>query len=238
MRTAALALVIALVGCTSHEPRVESKPETKTTTTPTPDPTPETPEAPKIALRGAIASVSLIQNCADDEPHHPPPPPAADVQAKQPPADEDISASAARLAPGASAFPGHDGRFHRPCTQSFMQLTLSHDARDAQKIQIAAVRLTAAGTGVKLGPVPHRAPTHWDASGRYVAWDESIPAGQELKASYKLGEPDWSAIAKAVGNEDTFSPRYVLEVDVVIGGRTITLRSNDFQREHAHVIVT
>jgi type IV secretory pathway VirB10-like protein len=247
MRTVALPflLVLAVIGCTSHEGKVESKPEPTAKVTPskptTPEPIPETPptpEAPKVALRGAIASVSLIQNCSDDEPQQPPPPAADKDAAVEPPADEGTAAAEQRIAPGASAKPGGGGGFHQPCTQSFMQLTLSHDAKEAQKIEIAAVRLTAEGTGTKLGPVPFRGPTRWDEAGRYVAWDQSIPAGQELKASYKLGDVDWYAIGKAVGNEDTYAPRYVLEVDVVIDGRTITLRSNGFQREHAHVIVT
>jgi len=238
-------LALAVVACTSHEGAPESTPEPRKTETPVKEtPVKETPVAPQIALRGAIASVSLIQNCSDDEPHLPPPPAAgqpaaAKDEARIPAAAEPMPGSrvAQLVAPGASAKPGGGG-FRQPCTQSFMQLNLAHDAKQAQKIEIEAVRLTAAGTGTKLGHVPFRGPTHWDEGGRYVVWDQTIPAAQEIKASYKLGEIDWTEVGKAVGNDDTYSPRYVLEVDVAIAGRTITLRSNEFQREHAHVIVT
>lgn len=240
-------LALALVACTSHEGAPESSPEPKTPPvkeTPVKEtPVKETPVAPQIALRGAIASVSLIQNCSDDEPHQPPPPASSSAkdEAMQRPAAEPMppAAGAQLIAPGSSAKPGVGGpSFRQPCTQSFMQLNLAHDAKESQKIEIAAVRLTAAGTGAKLEGVPFRGPTHWDEAGRYVAWDQTIPAAKEIKASYKLGDVDWSAVGKAVGNDDTYTPRYVLEVDVVIAGRTITLRSNEFQREHAHVIVT
>lgn len=232
-------LALALVACTSHEGRPDSTPEPKTLPAKVKEPlVKESPVAPQIALRGAIASVSLIQNCSDDEPHQPPPPASKDG-GRTPAAAEPMPASrgAQLVAPGASAKPGGGG-FRQPCTQSFMQLNLAHDAKEAQKIEIKAVRLTVAGTGTQLGLVPFRGPTHWDEAGRYVAWDQTIPAAQEIKASYKLGDLDWTEVGKAVGNDDTYTPRYVLEVDVAIAGRTITLRSNEFQREHAHVIVT
>jgi hypothetical protein len=227
MRIALCAALVALAACTSHEGRTETK-----TVVADPLVTPKTPSTPQIAVRGAIASVSMIQNCSDDEPYSPPPPPAAIEQSPAAAMPQGISA-------GASAKPGGGGPgFRQPCTQSSMQINLAHDAREAQTIEVRAVRLTAAGTGAQLGSVPFRAPTRWDEAGRYVAWDQSVPAAQEIKASYKLGEPDWSAIGKAVGNDDTYAPRYVLEVDVALGDRIITLRSNEFQREHPHVIVT
>lgn len=216
MRTPVFCIAaLLLVACTSHE---GEQPESR------PEPTPPIVSAPQIALRGAIASVALVQDCPD-----PPPPSAAAA-----PVHQSISAGA-RAKPG----PGGPGdTWQQPCTQSSMQLTLSHDAREAQRVVIKAARLTAAATGALLAPIPTRGPTRWDDAGTYSPWDETLPAKTELKASYKLGEPDWSAVTKALGNDDTYAPRYVLEVDIELAGRITTLRSPEFQREFPHVVVT
>lgn len=188
--------------------------------------------APQFAFRGTIASVGMVQDCPDPAPT----PTPAPVQAERSAAAQIEQVPAAKFAPGA-ALPGGGG-WSPPCTQSTMQLVLSHDAREAQPFAVKAARLTAAGTGAHLGVVPVRGPSRWDDAGRYVPWDESLPAAAEFKASYKLGEPDWSLVTKALGNDDAYGARYVLEVDVSIAGRTITIRSPEFQREHPHVVVT
>ncbi|MFO0631353.1 MAG: hypothetical protein U0168_00725 [Nannocystaceae bacterium] len=223
-RFAALCLA-SLVACASHEG---------------PAPTgskPTAPEAKAIEFRGMISSVSLIQNCPD-----PPADPAAPAAG---PADESRAAAmppspGSAVAPGAALRQAGDSPngWSQPCTQSTMQLSVSHDGKAATAMEIKAVRLTAAGTGAQLGAVPFRAPTQWNDDGRYVTWNQEIPAARELKVAYRLGEPDWDAVGKALGSADTYAPRYVLEVDVGFAGRTITLRSPEFQREYPHVVVT
>jgi hypothetical protein len=182
----------------------------------------EAPKAAKIELRAAIASVQLAQDCPD-------PPPAA--------APEQAPAAAARAAPG-SAIGGGGPGWSPPCTQSNMQLTLSHDGKEALPLEIKAIRLTAAGNGGVLATVPFRAPSKWTEGGRYDAWDQQLAPSTEVKASYKLGQPDWSLVAKAIGSDDTYGKRYVLEVDLTFAGRSITVRSPEFEREREHVIVT
>lgn len=200
--------VLASTACTSHDGHE-----------------PEPPTATKIELRAAIASVQLAQDCPDP----PAAPPAAQPAVMQ------------ELAPGAAARMRGDGSgdWSPPCTQSAVQLTLSHDGKDTQPFEIKAMRLTQAGQGGVLASVPFRSPSRWIVDGnRYDAWDQKLAPATELKVSYKLGEPDWSLVAKTLGNDDTFGKRYVLEVDVSFAGRSITLRSPEFEREHPHVIVT
>jgi hypothetical protein len=220
MRTVAcLSVVAVLLGaCASHE-GVGSGPTAE--------------PAPQIAFRGTIASVAIVQDCPDPAPSADMPPPAAAAERAAP------GPTSSMVNPG-SAMRGDvaGGGWSPPCTQSSMQLMLSHDGREPQRVTIDAARLTAAGTGALLGTIPVRGPSRWDDAGRYVAWDESLPASAEIKASYKLGEPDWSLVTKALGNDDVYGARYVLEVDVAFAGRKITLRSQEFQREYPHVVVT
>jgi hypothetical protein len=109
-----------------------------------------------------------------------------------------------------------------------VQLTLAHDGDIAQRIAIQAARLVDADTGAPLGTIAVRGPTRWDsASNTYVAWDELLPAGPGIMASYKLAAPAGRLVS-----------RTVLELDVRFDGRTITLRSPEFQHEPPHVMVT
>ncbi|MBC8073622.1 MAG: hypothetical protein IAG13_35195 [Deltaproteobacteria bacterium] len=198
----------------------------------------ETPRTAATELRATIASVQLAQDCPD------PPAPAAQTPAAQEPAqphevmpspgDVERERSAGAMAPGA-ALPGGGG-WAPPCTQSGVQLTLSHDGKEALPFEIKAMRLTAAGQGGVLATVPFRGPTKWTEADRYEPWDQQLAPAAELKASYKLGEPDWAMVARTP--DDTFGKRFVLEVDVVFAGRSMTLRSPEFERERPHVIVT
>lgn len=237
MRIALLSSILGVLafGCASHDGATGEKQR---------EPDAKVDPLPQISLKAAIASVSLIRDCPD-------PPPAsakeASASAKQAPAAEAVPPSPGAMAPadqsvarGARSQPMGDSPngWSPPCQQSTMQLTLSHDAKQAQRFEIKAARLTAAGTGAQLATIPVRGPTRWDEAGRYVDWDESLPAASELKVSYRLGEPDWSLVSKALGSDDTYGSRYVLEVDVELAGRTLTIRSPEFQREYEHVVVT
>jgi hypothetical protein len=191
--------------------------------------------SPQIVLRATIASVAIVQDCPDAAPAAPAPAPGPSAMEQPDPGP------AANVSAGASLRRGDSvdgGGWSPPCTQSSIQLTLAHDGREPQRFAIKAARLTAAITGAQLGSIPVRGPSRWDDAGRYVAWDESLPAAAELKASYKLGEPNWSAVTKALGNDDVYGARYVLELDVEFSGRKITIRSPEFQREYPHVVVT
>lgn len=218
-----VALIAALAACTGHEPPVSE--------TPPPTPNNPAPPAPRVQLRGMIASVQLSQDCPD--------PPAETAKPTSPatgaPAQPIMRERAAGdVAPGA-ALPGDGQGWSQPCTQSTVQLALSHDGTAPQAFRITAARVINAVDGKQVATLPVRGPMVWDDDGRYVAWDESLPRARELKVSYKLGAP------AGVNMEDALGPhelRLVLELDVTFDGRTITLRSPEFQREEPHVIVT
>ncbi len=204
-------LAVLSSGCASHDSALGNKPEAEV----------------KHQLRATIASVQMIQDCPDPEPE------AAKPSAAMPSSSESVARGAA-----ASRIAGDsDGSFRQPCTQSTMQLSLAHDAPDAQRVEVVAVRLVR-GTDV-LSPIAARKPSKWSESGTYDAWDERVPVGSEIKVSYRLGEPDWSKVQEKLGADvDTYSQRFVVEVDLKMGGQTLTVRSPEFAREYPHVVVT
>ena len=210
---APLALLALLSnGCASHDNATGNKPEAEI----------------KTQLRATVASVQMIQDCPDpqNEPSTP-----ADTQ--KPAASESMPAPGSAMRRADS----DGGSFQQPCTQSTMQLSLAHDAPDAQRIEVVGVRLLR-GTDV-LGTIAARKPSKWNDTGMYDAWDERVPVGSEIKVSYRLGEPDWSKVQQKLGDGvDVYGQRYVLEVDLKMGGTTLTVRSPEFAREYPHVVVT
>lgn len=226
--TIPLCAALLAVACTSHEPPArdaapvaEAKPDAKPE--PKPEPRPEPP--PKILqLVGTISSVSFVEDCPDAVPSTAP---SSSMPAPAAPPDLAPGAPITALRERKAGDTAH-GMWQPPCRQSTVQLTLAHDGDIAQRIAIKAARLVDADTGAPLGTVAVRGPTRWDAtSSAYVAWDELLPAGPGIMASYKLAAP-----------ADRLVSRAVLELDVRFDGRTITLRSPEFQHEPPHVMVT
>lgn len=202
-------LAVLSNGCASHDSALGNKPEAEV----------------KHQLRATIASVQMIQDCPDPDGEAAKPSAAA-----MPPASESV-AQGARMAGDSN------GSFRQPCTQSTMQLSLAHDAPEAQRVEVVAVRLMR-GTDM-LSPIAARKPSKWSESGIYDAWDERVPVGSEIKVSYRLGEPDWSKVQDKLGADvDTYAQRFVVEVDLKMGGQTLTVRSPEFAREYPHVVVT
>ena len=59
-----------------------------------------------------------------------------------------------------------------------------------------------------------RDPQQWSAD-KYLSWDEILPAGRGLKATYKLSAPSYDfAVDARFGNYQTYN----VEVDVAIDG--------------------
>jgi hypothetical protein len=91
-----------------------------------------------------------------------------------------------------------------------MQLVIT--ASTASRIQVKSVELFDED-GRSLGKLTASQPTRWSAgNGRYESWDELVPAGSPIHASYVLGQPDWSHI----GNR--WNRTYTLKTVVTIGG--------------------
>ena len=233
------AIVLLGTACTSHEGGEEQQPKTvepepKPEPDPKPEPEPEPEPAPVVAT-AAVSAVYLMDDC----PRLDPKPPAAKKSLK--PSSESMPAPPAE---GARAEPKlmdeemgdvPKGESWEPsCSQSTMQVAFSGQGDEPGKVKIDSVRLITP-QGKELAKINARAPTLWGGN-NYVAWDATIPANTDIKTSYRLSVPDWSAVsAKGVSPEGSV---LVLEVTVDINGQKQTVRSPEFTREMPHDIVT
>ncbi|WP_106393479.1 hypothetical protein [Enhygromyxa salina] len=207
---------------------------------------------PPVSAKIAISSVQMIQDCPDPPAPSPgapspgaPSPGAPSPQAPaptEPLADESMAKPAAmppRVDEGSGArfAPGDAPGFVQPCDQSNMQLTIEiagASGQTAVPVAVKAVRLLSKGR--QVGELKSRKPSAWSEE-RYQPWDEQLSPGEALKASYKLGLPDWTAVEQAIG-ESSFGHMFTIEVDVEVDGRVETVVSPEFPREEPHVIVT
>lgn len=72
-------------------------------------------------------------------------------------------------------------------------------------------------------------PTVWNGGG-YESWNESVPPGGDLRASYQLTPPTYGA-GDQRGTMDAYSTRYKLRITLDVGGITVTVESRELQRE-------
>jgi hypothetical protein len=263
-RSLVLCALATTLGCTAHEGDAPTKPnapktaqpESKPEPEPEPDPEPEPePEPQRVLAKASIASVVMIEDCPDRAPLPPAPttlnrgmpmpPPSAvvpkDEAAQKAPADEAPSAelapgAAAKMAPGAALGDSPHG-WSPPCSQSTMQISFTGQGDTPGRVVIERVRLLEPGTFEELGRLSVRHPAAWTESG-YFAWDEILPAGGSVKASYSLGLPNWSDVERKKAGASSYGHMFVLEVEVSIDGVSQTVRSQEFPREEAHVVVT
>ena len=108
------------------------------------------------------------------------------------------------------------------CRQSSMQLSFGSSSSMAAKIEIRAVRLLDSKTHKVLQTLTSREPQQWTAD-KYTAWNELLPAGAGLKATYKLSAPsfNYNGASDARYGYQTYS----VEVDVTIDGDVRTLQA-------------
>ena len=220
-----------------QSPQVDPKPEPDPVPDPPPDPVPEA-----SPVKVAIASVTMVEDCPDPPPPAEPEPEMAEDADKKPtePAKEEMAAKAAEpagdMAPGAAAYDG--GGMPDFCEQSMMQLTLQGHEGEAAPVKIEAVRLLQPSDKTVVAEIDARGPTVWDGTGTYAPWDESLKAGTEVKASYKLSVPNWSDVERKIGNVPSAGHMFVIEVDISVGGVKQTVTSPEFARREPEVVVT
>jgi hypothetical protein len=119
-----------------------------------------------------------------------------------------------------------------------MQMSFESLVDADHAVAISAVRLVRPDTGATLATLDPRDPTAWSTDGSYTTWDEALGAKQTVKASYKLGLPDWSKVEAGLDGKPSTGHMFVIEVDLSIAGKAMTARSPEFTRERPHVIVT
>ena len=235
----ALPLLLS-AGCTSHEGEPKPQPKPEGQVDPEPEPEPE-PEPPKVVATARIASVQMIEDCPQ---HDPPPPaqPASLVPSAQAPMGgqllEDSSVAAGARARPMDGAAGDSALGWGPsmCTQSSMQIVFSGQGEEPGRVRIQRIRMLKPEGSVPLATLDARLPSLWN-SGAYTPWDEVVPAGAEVQASYRLSVPEWSLLEKALGGS-SYGPMFVLEVELEIDGQRQTIRSPEFPREMPHVVVT
>lgn len=109
------------------------------------------------------------------------------------------------------------------CRQSSMQLSFGSSSPTAAKIEIRAVRMMDSKTHKLLQTLTSREPQQWSAD-KYLAWDEILPAGAGLKATYKLSAPTYNYPVADSDARFGYST-YSIEVDVAIDGDMRTLQA-------------
>lgn len=220
------------VGCASSE----SEPTKPAPVAPETPPIDE-PKGPNASV--AIASVQMLEDCpsqdASDLPALPSQPASAPTNRGE--VANDLQEP---VSPGSSAdapLQNRGGPSGVPCSQSTMQLAFTSTGDTPATIKIVAARLLRADTSASVGAIAVRKPKNWAADGSYRAWDETIPVGGSIKASYKLGMPDWNKVEKDI-RRPSFGYMFILAVDIEIDGKTETVKSPQFPRQEIFKVVT
>ena len=198
MRSTFGGLLVVMMACTNAgtgQDPVGSPPEPTPAFTPTPTPTIPTPE-PVAAIPEPVAAVTVQMTAAT--------------------LGDDCGASPPAPAPKAKSamYKGDMERVggRRACDPSSMQLSVVAAAGGAAtRLSVKKVELLD-DKGAMIGELMASAPSVWDPSGAYRAWDEGVAPGQDLSVSYALSQPPWDSVP---GRR---SRTYVLRAVITIGG--------------------
>ena len=119
------------------------------------------------------------------------------------------------------------------CQQSNVQIAFNAGpGNGATHVEIVSVALLDSASGQIVGTLTSSKPQAWSGNG-YAAWDQTIKAAGDLKASYDLTAPAWSKMDSASGSRtsSSYSKKYKLHVTLRIDGVEILLESTDLNRE-------
>lgn len=202
MRSRFGLLFVGIMACTSagtaQEPGgpPEPTPERLPAATPTPPP-PETTPTPEATPPATVAAVTVQMTAAT----------LGDDCGGTPPA----SAAKQKSITPAKADEMREARAKSVCEQSSMQLSVAAAAGGAPtRLSVKKVELFD-DKGALLGELTASAPTVWDPSGVYQAWDQSVAPGQDLSVSYVLSQPSWDEVSGRRNRS------YVLKAVITIG---------------------
>ena len=120
------------------------------------------------------------------------------------------------------------------CADSNVQIAFNAEA-GSNKTSIEVVKATVvdASSGELVDTLTSSDPQLWNGNG-YAAWDQNVPAGGDLKASYTLSSPDWSKIdGKQTGRSmgGSYAKSFTLHLTLRIGGVEIILESSNLHRQ-------
>lgn len=107
------------------------------------------------------------------------------------------------------------------------------DATAAASIAIVSVVLVDGRNGNTVETLSTSSPAVWNGSA-YVGWNEQVTPGGDLRASYQLTAPKWSAIDGTDtrnGTASSYSIPFRLRMTLRIDGSEVTIESGELQRE-------
>ena len=107
------------------------------------------------------------------------------------------------------------------------------DATAPASVSIAKVLLVDSRTGATVDTLEASTPGVWNGRS-YETWNEKVTPGGDLKASYQLTAPKWSAIdgnGTRTSGTSSYSIPYKLRISLLIDGSEVTIDSEELQRE-------
>lgn len=107
------------------------------------------------------------------------------------------------------------------------------DAKTAASITIVSVVLVDGRSGNEVETLQASSPAVWNGSA-YVTWNEKVTPGGDLRASYQLTAPTWSAIDGTDTRNATstsYSTPFRLRMTLQIDGAEVTIESAVLERE-------
>jgi len=201
------ALVVVVMGCSHVERQGGKQPQN-------PSPRPD-----ELAVQASIASALLAEDCQTAE------------LAKPAQAPAKMAAPSTMVAPDDPGYPSEAS-----CQQSTMQLRLAGGPKGAPaQIEVVAVKVFRKDGNVFLQNLAARNPQLWSsADSRFLTWDRTLSANQQLDVSFDLGGPDWNKIGNG-SRWNTLGVTYRIEVTLRVAGadRKIetTIKSPDLMRD-------
>jgi hypothetical protein len=103
------------------------------------------------------------------------------------------------------------------------------DAKAPATIAITSVILVDASTGNVVDTLEASTPAVWNGSS-YETWNEKVTPGGDLRASYTLTAPKWSAIDGSETRATSYSRAFRLRMTLRIDGAEVTIESGELQR--------
>lgn len=177
-----------------------------------------------------VCALASLQGCADSQQ-------ATDSTTQQPPLEEQgLSARVASVSLGdqcGGSTGGRDiaadcddaGSCFAPCEPSHLQIRYTSDGpEEAVDVEVLQVRLLLADGESFVQLMSATNPTFWDGE-QYSQWPGVLDPDDRVMASYELRSPDWSQV------DASWDTAFIVEVDVVMNGQVVTVRSAEVTRE-------
>jgi hypothetical protein len=105
---------------------------------------------------------------------------------------------------------------------------IAEAASTAASVEVVSVVLVDATSGSVVDTLEASSPQVWNGGG-YVAWNQRVTPGGDLRASYQLTAPAWSSIDP--GGRNAYSRTFKLRVTLRIDGVDVLMQSTDLNRE-------